>query len=103
MFYFVWQKTFRYKDMTLLIFFKNADHSWQLYTVTQDDYELKKANHVFGWWVGGGGGAGGEPACVGWPRIKISLLVWNFFQNHKIMEKSLFYEAETGFMENIAS
>jgi hypothetical protein len=70
--------------------------------VTQDDYELKKANHVFGWW-GGGGGAGGEPACLGWPRIKISLLVWNFFQNHKIIEISLFYEAETGFMENIAS
>ncbi len=52
-FYFVCE-TFCCKDMTLPIlgqFWKNAlSHRWQLYTVTQDDYELMKAAHVFGWW-----------------------------------------------------
>jgi hypothetical protein len=34
-------------------FGKNAfSHSWQLNTVTQDEYELRKAAHVFGWWWG---------------------------------------------------
>jgi hypothetical protein len=43
---------------------------------------------VFGW-VGGGG----EPACVGWSRLKKDLFFfWNFFQNYKIIEKSLFYK-----------
>jgi hypothetical protein len=35
-------------------FLKCCSHSWQLYTVILDDYELKKANHVFGWWGGEG-------------------------------------------------
>jgi hypothetical protein len=29
---------------------------WQFYTVTQDDYELRKAAHMFGWWWGVEGG-----------------------------------------------
>ncbi len=50
-------------------------HSWQLYIVTQDDYELRKAAHVFGrWWRVEGG-----PAYVGWPRIKRSLFFLHFF------------------------
>ncbi len=37
-------------------FVKNTfSHSWQLYTVTQEDYELRKAAHFFGWWWGVGG------------------------------------------------
>ncbi len=74
-------------------FGKNTfSHSWQLYTVTQ-------AAHVFGWWWGVEGG----PAYVGWPRIKRSLFFWIFFYNHKIIEKSLIYEAEIGFIDKITS
>ncbi len=66
-------RTFRCKDMTPPIlgrFWKNAfSHRWQLYTLTQDDYELRKAAHVLGWWWG----VEGDPAYVGWPRIKRSL------------------------------
>ncbi len=37
-------------------FGKNAvSHSWQSYTMTQDNYNLRKAAHVFvGWWGVGG-------------------------------------------------
>ncbi len=56
---------------------KNAfSRRWQWYTVTQDDYELRKAAHVFGWWWGVEDG----PAYVGWPRIKRCLFFWNFFR-----------------------
>jgi hypothetical protein len=62
---------------------KNAfSHSWQLYTVTQDEYELRKAAHMFGWLWGVEGG----PAYVGWPRIKRSLFFLKLFlesQNHR--------------------
>jgi hypothetical protein len=37
------------------------------YTVTKDDYELRKAAHMFGWW---GWRVGGGPACEGWPLLK---------------------------------
>jgi hypothetical protein len=33
-------------------FYDIFSHRWQLYTVTKDDYELRKAAHVFGWWWG---------------------------------------------------
>jgi hypothetical protein len=33
--------------------------------------------------------------------LKYPCLFGTFFQNHKILEKSIFDEAETGFMENI--
>jgi hypothetical protein len=36
-------------------FGKNTfSHKWPLYTVTQDDNELRQAAHVFGWWWGWG-------------------------------------------------
>jgi hypothetical protein len=54
----------------------NFSHSWQLYTVIQDEYELRKAAHVFGWCWGIEGG----PAYVGWPSIKISLVFETFFR-----------------------
>jgi hypothetical protein len=52
-----------------LILKKAFSQSWQLYIVTQDEYEPRKAAHVFGWWWGVEGG----PAFVGWPRIIRSL------------------------------
>jgi hypothetical protein len=50
-----------------LILEKNTfSHRWQLYTVTQDDYELRKAAHVFDWWWGVEVG----PAYVGCQGLK---------------------------------
>jgi hypothetical protein len=46
------------------------------YTVTKDDYELRKAANVFGWsWE-----VEGRQAYVGWPRIKRSLFFAIFFR-----------------------
>jgi hypothetical protein len=36
-----------------------------------------------------------------WPRTESSLLFCNFFYNVKIIEKSLFYEPEIGFIDKI--
>jgi hypothetical protein len=47
------------------------------------EYELRKAAHVFGWWLGMEGG----PAYVGWPRIKISLFFITFLESHNHREK----------------
>jgi hypothetical protein len=55
-FYFVCQS----KDMTPPIlgrfWKKHFFIQWQFYTVTQDEYELRKAAHMFDWWWGVEGG-----------------------------------------------
>jgi hypothetical protein len=58
-------------------------HSWQLYTVTQDDFELRKAAQVFGWWWGVERG----PTYVGWPRIKRSLFKKKILESQNHREK----------------
>ena len=76
--------------------------------------------HVFGWrWERGETGI--TPPHAGWPRMQkilvfvmlsshaerprteLSLLFCNFFYNVKIIEKSLFYEPEIGFIDKITS
>jgi hypothetical protein len=58
------------------------------YTVTKDDYELRKAAHMFGWsWE-----VEGRQAYVGWPRIKRSLFLHLFLESQNHREKLILWQ-----------
>jgi hypothetical protein len=55
--------------------------------------------------LAGGRGGGGRDDQHVWDGqgLKDPCFFWNFFYKYKIIEKSLFYEGEIGFMEKITS
>jgi hypothetical protein len=87
--------------MTPLILKKNAfSLRRELYTVTRDGFELRKAAHVFcSWRVGLG--CGEDQHVWDGLYLKDPCLFGTFLD--KITEKSLFYEGEIVFIEKITS
>ncbi len=65
--------------------------------MARDEYELREAAHIFGWWVGGG------PVINQWFRMakdkKILAFFGTFSRITKSQRKSLFYEGEIGLIE----